>query len=224
MAVESHLGIRLTEYDAKIGTFIPEYETLLDSAAEVLLALDTVDPRIVDAGTGSGALAARCLAVVPAARVIAVDEDAGMLALAASRLAAFGDRVSLRAGSFADIAIPACDAVVASLAFHHLRTADAKRDVYSRCCAALSPGGLLVTADCHPSADPRLATREQRAWRDHLLRTYTDTEAADLFAAWAQEDVYVPLPRELEMLTAAGFAPDVVWRRGLFAVIAARRT
>jgi SAM-dependent methyltransferase len=223
MAVESHLGIPLADYDAKIRTFIPEYEALLDAAAGVLIALDAAEPRIVDAGTGTGALAARCLAVVPGARVTGIDEDDGMLALAASRLAAFGDRVSLRAGSFADIALPACDAVVASLAFHHLRTAEAKRDVYSRCHAALSPGGLLVTADCHPSAAPRIAEHEQRAWRDHLLRSYTDAEAGALFAAWAQEDVYVPLPRELEILTTAGLRPDVVWRRGPFAVIAATR-
>ncbi len=33
---------------------------------------------------------------------------------------------------------------------------------------------------------------------------------------------YFPLTTELEMLTSAGFLPDVVWRRGSFAVIAAR--
>ena len=40
--------------------------------------------------------------------------------------------------------------------------------------------------------------------------------------AWAQEDVYVPLPQELELLRDAGFIPEVVWRQGVFAVIAAR--
>jgi hypothetical protein len=34
--------------------------------------------------------------------------------------------------------------------------------------------------------------------------------------------VYVPLPHELELLHDAGFTPEVAWRQGAFAVIAAR--
>jgi hypothetical protein len=58
--VAAHLGIRLREYDARIRTFIPRYEDMLDAAAAALRALRRTDPLIVDLGTGSGALAARC--------------------------------------------------------------------------------------------------------------------------------------------------------------------
>jgi hypothetical protein len=41
---------------------------------------------------------------------------------------------------------------------------------------------------------------------------------------WSDEDRYVPLATELELLNSAGFsATDVVWRVGAFAVIAAKR-
>jgi hypothetical protein len=35
MGVAAHLGIRLREYDARIRTFIPHYEEMLDAAAAV---------------------------------------------------------------------------------------------------------------------------------------------------------------------------------------------
>jgi tRNA (cmo5U34)-methyltransferase len=223
MTVASHLGIQLADYDARIRTFIPDYDALLDAAADSLHALGMTPAHVVDLGTGTGALAERCLRAIPDARVTAIDEDAGMLEFARQRLAAEAHRATTLLGSFLEMAIPSGDAIVGSLTFHHLRTDDIKRDAYRRFRAALSPGGVLISADCNPSADDRLAARERAAWRAHLGLTYGDRETDALFAAWAREDVYVPLSRELELLGEAGFRPEVVWRRHAFAVIVARR-
>ncbi len=87
---------------------------------------------------------------------------------------------------------------------------------------ALDPHGVFITVDCCPPADPQLAAKGHTAWRDHLKQSYADDEADGYLAAWAKEDVYFSLPHELEMLTAAGFSSEVVWRRELFAVVAAR--
>ena len=86
MGHAAHLGIKLHEYDSRIRTFIPDYEEMLDQAAETVARLGRRKPRIVDLGTGSGALAARCLAAVPGARVTGIDADAGMLGLATRRM------------------------------------------------------------------------------------------------------------------------------------------
>src|SRR4026208_979520 len=66
MSVASHLGIRLADYDARIRTFIPDYEEMLGVAAAAIPARTRT---IVDLGIGTGALSARCLAPAPAARV-----------------------------------------------------------------------------------------------------------------------------------------------------------
>src|SRR5438552_5527263 len=120
MSVAAHLGIRLSDYDVRIRTFIPDYDTMLDVAASVI-------PRrtrtIVDLGIGTGALAARCLEQAPAARVLGIDADVDVLALASRRL---GHRVTLVADSFLRTKLPVCDAVVASFALHHVRTRNAK--------------------------------------------------------------------------------------------------
>ena len=222
MSVVSHLQIRLDEYDSRIRTFIPAYEQLLAAAAAALRALPTSSPRLVDLGTGTGALAACCLRTLPCASVTAIDEDAAILDIARERLGAIGAVASFVQASFLDAALPSCDAVVASLALHHVRTTTRKLQLYRDCAAALAPGGLLVSADCCPSADPALAALERDAWRAHMRQSYSEEEIDGYFAAWAQEDVYMPLASELGLLREAGFMPEVVWRNGAFAVIAAR--
>jgi len=223
MGVASHLHIRLDEYDARIRTFIPGYEQMLDAGAHVLRALATPAPVIVDLGTGTGAFASRCVAVRSDANVIAIDEDAAILEIARQRLARDGAVASFVQGSFLDVALPRCDAIVASLAFHHVRTIERKQQLYGDCHQSLTSGGLLVSVDCFVSADARLAELEREEWRAHLRCSYSEIETDGYFAAWAMEDVYFPLMQELAMIRDAGFAPDVVWRTAPFAVIVARK-
>ncbi|MGE5204853.1 MAG: class I SAM-dependent methyltransferase [Chlamydiota bacterium] len=212
MGVASHLGIKLSEYDARIRTFIPDYEEMLQVAAD---AIPRRAGSIVDLGTGTGALAERCLRRAPRARLVGIDADGEILQLAKRRL---GKRARLLCGSFTRTPLPACDAVVASLALHHITTRSSKAGLYRRIRTALRPRGVLVSVDCQPAANPRVAREQRLAWKSHLLRCYTKKEAAALLASWAREDTYVPLEVELELLRGSGLKPEVLWRKGPFAV------
>ena len=119
-----------------------------------------------------------------------------------------------------------CDAIVASFALHHVRTRGAKAGLYRRIHNALRRGGVFVTVDCHPSADRRVASAQHHDWWTHLRRAYSAARADTFLRAWSREDVYVPLEVELAMMGRAGLRPDVMWRKGAFAVVravAARR-
>ena len=94
MGVAAHLGIRLADYDARIRTFIPDYEEMLDVAAAAIPARART---LVDLGIGTGALSARCLRTAPRARVVGIDVDPEILTLAARRLRE--DRKSTRLNS-----------------------------------------------------------------------------------------------------------------------------
>ena len=216
MSTAAHLGIRLSEYDRRIRTFIPHYEEMLDAAA-ALVPAGTAE--ILDLGTGTGALAARCLRVARQARVTGIDSEAGMLALARKRL---GSRATLIHSRFEDAAFPRADAVVASLALHHIFSPAVKMSVYRRICRSLRPGGVLVIADCSPAVERSLRQAQQRHWISHLCRTYSRARAIAYYRGWRREDHYKPLETELELLRSSGFLPEVAWRRGMFAVLAAR--
>jgi trans-aconitate methyltransferase len=216
MSVASHLGISVREYDRRIRTFIPNYAEMLE---EVASAVDPAAETIVDLGVGTGALSARCLRRAPAARVIGIDADAEMLPLAQRRL---GRRATLKVGNFLRTELPRADAVVATLALHHVRTRAAKATLYGRIRAALRRGGVLITGDCHPSENGARWRAQRELWLRHLEKSYTRPEAEKFLRDWSHEDTYMPLRTELALLEEAGFrAVDVVWRRDAFAVIAA---
>jgi tRNA (cmo5U34)-methyltransferase len=213
IGVATHLGIRLDEYDARIRTFIPDYEEMLDVAAA---AVPPTTRILVDLGIGTGALAERCRAHARRARVIGIDADAAILGAAVKRL---GAGATLIAGDFLRAALPRCDALVTSFALHHVRTRRAKSDLYRRIRRALAPRGVIVSVDCHPSSNRRLAARQRDAWHAHLERSYSARDATGFLRAWANEDVYVPLDIELELMRSNGLRPEVLWRRDSFAVL-----
>jgi tRNA (cmo5U34)-methyltransferase len=217
MGVATHLGIKLTEYDSRIRTFIPHYEEMLGVAAAAM------PPRartIVDLGVGTGALSARCLESAPRARAVGIDVDPEILALAARRL---GARATLTAGSFLRAPLPACDALVASFSLHHVRTRAAKASLYRRIRAALRPRGVFLSVDCEPAADAAVRRAQFDEWLAHLRRAYSRAGARALLRAWSHEDTYVPLDAEIALLRTSGFRVELLWRRGAFAVIRGAR-
>lgn len=223
-SVKRHLRVDADAYDLQIRRFIPHYDEMIATGVEVLAALAPVDGHILDLGGGTGALSSAVLAGLPASRVTLLDVDADMLAEARRRLAGFGDRVSFQRASFLD-PLPQADAVVASLALHHVHDLDTKTALYRAIYDALSPGGMMLNLDAAVSEGARLngLVFDRMALRmgDHGI---SDAEARGHFASWAEEDRYFPLDAELGALRAAGFDEvECFWRRGLSAVTCALR-
>jgi tRNA (cmo5U34)-methyltransferase len=216
MGAATHLGIKPGEYDRLIATLIPHYSELLDAAASAVDTLARTAPAVVDLGTGSGALAQRILKVRPKARLIGVDADASLLATASQRLRG---RIQTIEGNFERIRVPRCDLVSASFALHHVPTGRRKGALYKHCFASLRPGGMLVSADCALAAGAKLQQHHRNAWLNHLKRSYSAKKAEGFLRAWAKEDVYFRLDREIELLREAGFSVEVTWRKDSFAVI-----
>jgi hypothetical protein len=65
-----------------------------------------------------------------------------------------------------------------------------------------------------------LQAADRRAWLAHLERRYTAKQSAAYLRAWAKDDHYQRLVDEGGTLEGAGFAVDLAWRRGSFAVVA----
>jgi tRNA (cmo5U34)-methyltransferase len=221
MSVAAHLKIRLEDYDERVRTFIPGYDHLINAAAAACgTALQRVRrPTIVDLGTGTGALAARCLEALPSAAIVGVDADPEILKVAAKRFARRRAEVAFVCGDLTRTPLPPANAVVASLALHHIPTPARKRAFYKRCFAALQAGGVVVSADCHPSSVDALAAKQAQGWVAHLRQTYSAAETRRFLTAWAAEDTYTTLEEELAVIQGAGFAVDVAWRRSGFAVV-----
>jgi tRNA (cmo5U34)-methyltransferase len=223
-SVKRHLRVDADGYDVQIRRFIPHYDEMIATGVEVLAALAPADAHILDLGGGTGALSSAVLHRLEGTRVTVLDIDPDMLAEARHRLSDFGDRVSFHQASFLD-PLPPADAVVASLALHHVHDLETKTGLYRAIHDALSPGGVLLNLDAAVTEGAQLNRlvfdRMAERMGDHGI---SDAEARKHFASWAKEDRYFPLDAELRALREAGFDEvECFWRRGLSAVNCALR-
>ena len=209
-SVRSHLRLEIDAYDATIRRFIPGYEEGLKRAAREIAG---ICPRLVlDLGAGTGALSEAILEHHSVDALEAIDIDPEMLAQARTRLERFGSRARFREGSF-DEPLPACDAVAASLALHHVPTMERKGELFRRIYRALRPGGVFVNADVAIGADAAERDRSYGLWAKHMaVCGIEERRAWQHFDEWAEEDTYFPLEDELAAMRLAGFRADCVWR------------
>ena len=218
-SVERHLHVDPDTYDVEIRRFIPYYDDMIATGVELLGALAPADAHVLDLGGGTGALSSAVLEALPGARVTLLDVDPEMLGAARRRLARFNGRVAFHEGSFLD-AVPDADAVVSSLALHHVHDLRVKSMLYRAIHDALAPGGPLLNLDAAVTEDRRLnhLVFDRMAARMGV-HGITEAEARSHFAAWADEDRYFPLDAEMRALREAGFDEvECFWRRGLSSI------
>ena len=218
-SVAGHLRVQIAEYDRFIRTVIPHYDTMRAVQLDLLARCLPPAGLVLDLGGGTGALAAAVAKKFPTARVEIWDTDPEMLAVARSRCAEFDGRVSFVARSFAET-LPACDAVGACIALHHVKDMAMKGKIYTNVRHVLRPGGIFAKADCTMSAAPVVRDASFRAWTTFMATQGIGVaEAQRHFTEWAREDYYPPIATELRLLAEAGFAePDCFWREAPFAV------
>jgi len=235
-SVEGHLKLRVAEYDELIRRLVPAYATMrpvqLDLLALGLPAAGGAGPStslkagglVLDLGGGTGALAAAVAERFPAVRVEIWDTDPDMLATARERCARFGERIGYVARSFTE-PLPACDAVAACIALHHVKDLAVKGTIYRHIFAALRPGGIFVNADTAVGATPALRDHAFRLWAESMrAQGIGERDAYAHFASWAHEDYSPPLITELRLLADAGFVePECFWREAAAVVFGAMK-
>ena len=209
-SVRSHLRLEIDAYDEAIRQFIPGYE---EGLKRIACKVAAIRPALVlDLGTGTGALAEAMLEHESVGAVEAIDVDPEMLDRARNRLVRFGARVRIRECSF-EAPLPACDAVAACLALHHIPAMQRKRTLYKHIFRALRPAGVFVSADVTMTADPEERERCYRIWTAHLVsRGIDEQRAREHFDEWSSEDTYFPVEEELAAMREAGFVAECTWQ------------
>lgn len=142
---------------------------------------DVPQPRLLDLGCGTGALAARVLEEVPAARLACVDLSEQMVERARARLGARAT-VALADVERLPFADGAFDAAWCNDSFHHYP--DPERAIFQMW-RVLAPGRTLVIGDAWQPAPARAI---MNAWLPHSgegdVRIYSEAELTGMLKRW----------------------------------------
>jgi release factor glutamine methyltransferase len=156
-----HLILRVTP-DVLIPR--PETERLVDEILEWIAGSGLAGPRLLDVGTGSGAIALACLQEIPGSTALGTDVSEAALRIAAANAEAAGlaDRLDLRRGELFEPLEPheVFDVVAANLPYvsgAELRTlAREVRDFEPEAALLAGEGGTEVVERLVAQAPPRL--------------------------------------------------------------------
>lgn len=153
---------------------------------------------VLDAGCGSGRVTEQLLERLPDGHVVGLDASSQMVAVAAQRLASYGDRVSLVCADLLELTPDVLagrapvDAILSTATFHWVPD---HAELFRRLAAVLRPAGQLV-AQCGGKGN--VENFVQAARRLGII-------------AAGEEWVYAEPPETRERLEAAGFDVVDVW-------------
>ena len=123
---------------------LPAYEDLQDRVASLTEGLSVA--RILELGTGTGETSRRVLAHHPDARLVGVDESAGMMAVARKVLPSESIERFLVQGIEDPLPDGPFDLVISALTIHHL-DGPGKADLFERVARVMEPGAFFVMGD-----------------------------------------------------------------------------
>ena len=218
--VKEHFEDEAQDFDRIILTLIPDYLRMVASVIAAIPFDSTAAIRVIDLGCGTGTLAQEVLKAFPNAHVTCLDVAENMIRMARNKLACYR-HVRYIVDDFNVFDSDGhYDAVVSSLALHHLATDEDKQRFYRRIYAALNDGGVFYNADVVLGSNDFLQAVYMHEWRAFMSHEVSEVEIEGKWIPkYYAEDRPAKLVEQLSWLAEVGFVyVDVLWKHYNFAV------
>ncbi len=218
--VKEHFEAEAHEFDQIMLKLIPYYPAMIDALVSAVPFESDRSIRVLDVGSGTGNITERVLRRFPSARGTCLDFSEKMIAISRHKLRAFPN-VNFAVGDCREFAWPErYDAIVSSLALHHLETDIERTTFHSRAFAALNPGGCFWNADVIVAESESMQSTFLEKWKEFMRRSVSEQEIDEVWLRrYREEDHPVRLSSHLGWLKDAGFRDvDVIWKYYNFAV------
>ena len=194
---------------------------MLDILTRAAAAVTPRAASLLDIGCGAGNYTLKMLSVLPNLDVTLVDLSRPMLDRAQERIRqATSGSVTAIQSDIRDLALAAdqFDIILAGAVFHHLRTDDEWRAVFSNCFQALKPGGALWIADMVEHDTGSIQALMKERYGEYLAGLRDEHYRDHVFAYIDGEDTPRSLNFQLSLLRAVGFdAVEVLHKNTCFA-------
>ena len=224
MTVADYFRDNAPSYDSFASRGMPRYQEML---GEIMRCLPDDAAEILELGCGTGSLTALLARRYSNAKIMAIDGSHEMIELARGRLGSVAvprEQVAFVESLFEDLDLPECayDLIASNMSLHHIVD---KGPFYRRLHESLRPGGMLVLGDELVGALPHVQQLNWDGWLRFARQSggLSDGEIEEIVRHEREFDHYETLPRQLELLGAAGFGSvDCVWRYLNYAVFVAQ--
>lgn len=217
--VKDHFDTEAGIFDGRVIKTVPHYLEMLDALVSNIPFDKNASFSAVDMGCGTGTVAYLLKKTFPNAKVRCVDFAANMLSHAREKLKDF-EGVIFEQANIAGYDFSAkVDAVVSSLALHHLENDAEKRKFQLKAFGALDPGGCFINADIILASDEKHQSISLEKWKEFNMRHLTPDQIKDRQHKYETEDRPAVLMSELNNLKEIGYKNvDVYWKYYNFAV------
>jgi tRNA (cmo5U34)-methyltransferase len=198
---------------------------VLDLITAAAAATNPQATRSLDIGCGAGNYTLKLLACLPNLAVTLIDLSAPMLERAVTRIGAVtAQPITTLQGDIRDIEFEAesFDIIMAAAVFHHLRGDDEWRSVFTKCHAALKPGGSIWISDLIEHDSPTIQTLMWQRYGEYLTQLKGEAYRETVYDYIEQEDTPRPLLWQLHLLKEMGFKTvEVLHKNSVFAAFGA---
>lgn len=218
--IKNHFEEEAAQYDTIIKNLIPYYNQMVEALVNTLPFSNSKDIEVIDLGCGTGTISKAVKSAYPKARITCVDISEKMLHIAAGKLNEAKDTVYINR-SFYDFSFDKkYDAIVSSLALHHLVTKADKLEFYKKIYSGLNNGGIFINADVVLASSDILQERYMEQWKNFMCGNVPKDEVDNKWIpTYYEEDRPVSMIEHFEMLKAVGFnVMDLIWKYYNFAV------
>lgn len=222
--VKNHFQEEAEIFDGLIKTLIPHYQEMIEALVGALPFHPKERVSVLDLGSGTGNVSLAIKRRFPKAHVNCLDLAENMIEQTRTKLVDYSD-VDYVVGDLRDLDAEAeYDAVVSSLAIHHLSRGE-QQSFYSQIYAALKDGGVFYNADNLQSSSEHLNQFYLEKWKDFMSQHHSQEEIEKVWLdRHYQEDNPQPLQDHLYWLKEVGFRQvDVVWKHYYFGVYGGRK-
>ncbi|KYC46154.1 MAG: hypothetical protein APG12_00097 [Candidatus Methanofastidiosum methylothiophilum] len=218
--VKKHFEEEASEFDNIIVKLVPDYIQMIDALVSSIPFNKKNSFNVIDLGCGTGYVSMKIKERFPDSNLTCLDFAENMIAQAKIRLNKYKNvnfyLQDIRKFEFDKN----YDAVVSSLALHHLETKKEKIKFYTKIFNSLSEGGVFYNADIILGSSESLHKLYIAKWKDFMAQSLPGDEIEDTWMAkHHKEDRPEILLDQLSWLKEIGFSEiDVVWKYYNFAV------
>lgn len=223
--VKEHFEDEAEEFDTTILNLIPRYNEMIDVMVSAIPFETSETFRVLDLGCGTGNISNVIKIKYPNAIVTCIDIADKMIEMAKIKLKEHHD-IEYYTGDFTEFDFKEnYDVIVSSLAIHHLKTDENKKDFYGRIHDALKHGGVFLNSDVVLGSSEFLIDLYQRKWIEFMLQNVPKKVVEEKWLhKQKEEDFPTTLINHMQWLDSIGFINiDVVWKYYGLAVYCGKR-